>query len=211
MKITVAEYAKTRNISDATVKAAINRLELELEQNPNDKRQRLLSLEQQAALDTAIPKANPPSSIPTVPTEVILYQRPTEVGMVIAERAVTVGEITYTPQTATDNPLYLALQQRVESMKAQNAAITQQVNISLTAANDTAAAIDSLKQLEILQEAQSKAYRDFHLKQQAYAAATQQLEMQAAGLTPLPPTHQVAPTRQVITPDSPPKPQSTPF
>jgi tryptophan 2,3-dioxygenase len=106
--------------------------------------------------------------------------------MVIAERAVSVGEITYTPQTAIDNPLFQALQARLDSMKAQNTAITQQVNISMTASRDTAAAIDSLQQLEIVQAAQAQAYRDFQLKQQAYELTKQQLEMQAAGLSPVP-------------------------
>lgn len=187
MRITVAEYAKTRNISDATVKAAINRLELQLEQNPNDKRQRLLSLEQQAQLDNAIPKANP-SAIPTVPTEVIEYHRPTEVGMTLAKRAVTVPEITYTPTTAIDNPLFQALATKVNAIEVQNAAIAQQVQITITAQRDTEAAIDAYQQMDIIQQATARAHRDHQLDQQAYNQARQNLQMQAAGLTPVVPS-----------------------
>lgn len=186
MKITVAEYANSRKISEATVKAAINRLALELAQNPLDKRQRLLSLAQQAQLDQAIPKANAPSATPTVPTEVMPYQRPTEVGMVLAEHSLTMPDDIYNPRQATENPLFLALQQRVESMKAQNQQINQQVAINRDARRDTDAAIESLRKLRIMQEAQAQAASDFQLKQQVYDLATQDLEMQAAGLSPVP-------------------------
>jgi hypothetical protein len=142
MKITVGECAKTRDISDVTVKKAIADKQWELKQNPNDKRQRLLSLEQQVELDQAIPKAAPPSANPTILAEVMPYHRPTEVGMVLAERAITVGEITYQHQAATDNPLYQAMPQRLKSIQGQQIQINQQLTTVVAANCDTAAAID---------------------------------------------------------------------
>lgn len=186
MKITVAQYASSRNISEATVKKAISDKQWDLEHNPNDKRQRLLSLQQQAELDQSIPKASPPSATPVVTAEVVPYQRPTEVGMILAERAVTVGEIVYQPQSATDNPLYQALEAKLRSMQAQNLQASQQMQANAAANRDTAAAIDGLKQMQIIQDAEAQAYRDFQLKKQAHAAAMQRLELQDAGLTPAP-------------------------
>lgn len=192
MKLTVAQYASSRNISEATVKNAIKKKQWELEQNPNDNRQRLLSLQQQSELDQAIPKAAIPSAIPTVPVEVMPYQRPNEVGMVLAERAVSVGNITYNPQSVVDNPLYQAKLERLNAIKAQNHHISQQMQVNLTAAQDTTAAIDSLHQLEIVQKAQARAFRDHQLEQTAYDLARQDLEMQAAGLTPVVPSSPAA-------------------
>jgi hypothetical protein len=165
----------------------------------------LLSLQQQAELDTAIPKAAIPSAIPTVPVEVVAYDRPSEVGMVLAERAVSVGEITYTPQSVVDNPLYQAQLARLNAIKAQNHQIRQQMQVNLTAAQDTTAAIDSLHQLEIVQKAQARAFRDHQLDQTAYDLARQDLEMQAAGLTP------VVPSQSPAAQPTPPQPHPTEY
>lgn len=182
--LTVAEYADSRNISESTVKAAITRLGLDLPPHPQDKRKRLISLAHQSQLDSSIPKAQPPAVVTPV-VEVQHYDRPESVGMVIAERAMVIGAIDYQPQAASDNPLYQALQARLEAMKSQNALVVQQVQQNTAANRDTDVAIDSLRQLEIIQAAQARAARDHHLEQQAYLLAKQDLQMQAAGLAPV--------------------------
>jgi hypothetical protein len=204
MKLTVKEYAELRGVSEAHVKNKIISLSLEPTPHPTDKRKRQLSLEQQAQLDAVIPKANPSATVVEV-VEVEAYQRPTEVGMVLAERAMVVGTIDYHHQAANDNPLYQALQARLESMKSQNALVVQQVQQTTAANRDTDVAIDSLRQMEIIQTAQARAARDHHLEQQAYLLAKQDLQMQAAGLTPVaqphhptpPPTSQSSPPSAV--------------
>jgi hypothetical protein len=107
--------------------------------------------------------------------------------MILAERAITVGEITYQHQAATDNPLYQAMQQGLKSMQGQQIQITHQLTTVVAANLDTEAAIDGLKQMEIIQNAQARAARDWHLEQQAYTQAKQNLEMRAAGLAPAAP------------------------
>jgi hypothetical protein len=202
--LTVAEYAESRNISESTVKAAITKLELDLPPHPADKRKRLISLAHQSKLDQAIPKAQPPAVVTPV-VEVQQYDRPEAVGMVLAERAMVVGTIDYHHQSANENPLYQALQARLESMKSQNALVVQQVQQTTAANRDTDVAIDSLRQMEIIQTAQARAARDHHLEQQAYLLAKQDLQMQAAGLTPVaqphhptpPPTSQSSPPSAV--------------
>jgi hypothetical protein len=200
MKLTVKEYAELRGVSEAHVKNKIISLGLEPTPHPTDKRKRQLDLEQQAKLDAVIPKANPTPVVEVL--EVEPYQRPTEVGMVLAEKAMVVGTIDYQPQAANQNPLYQALQARLVSMKTQNALVLDQVQQTTQANQDTELAIDSLHQLEIIQTAQARAARDHHLEQEAYRLAKQDLQMQAAGLTPEP--QQPRPTPPPTAASSPP-------
>jgi hypothetical protein len=180
--LTVAEYAESRSVSETTVKAAITRLGLELPPHPIDRRKRLISLLHQSQLDSAIPKAKPPAPVMPV-VEVEVYDRPEEVGMVIAQRAITVGTINYQHQTAAENPLFQALQARITQRKTQNDLVYQQLAQGQAADLDTEIAIEALRQFDIVEDAEARAAQDHHLSQQAYKLARQRLELAGAGLT----------------------------
>jgi hypothetical protein len=197
--LTVAEYAESRSVSETTVKAAITRLGLELPPHPSDRRKRLISLLHQSQLDSAIPKAKPPAPVMPV-VEVEVYDRPEEVGMVIAQRAITVGTINYQHQTAAENPLFQALQARIAQRKTQNALVYEQLAQGQAADLDTEIAIEALRQFDIVEDAEARAAQDHHLSQQAYKIARQRLELAGAGLTSVqqphptpPPTSQSSP------------------
>jgi hypothetical protein len=184
MRLTIAEYAESRQVSIPTVNTKITELGLEPYPHPIDRRRRQLSLEQQAALDQSIPKAKPPEVVTPV-VEVQQYDRPEAVGMVLAERAVTVGTITYQHQAAEDNPLFQALQNRIAQRKAQNSLVYQQLAQGQAAEADTEIAIEALRQFDIVEDAEARAAQDHHLSQQAYKLARQRLELAGAGLPPV--------------------------
>ena len=120
---TVSEFAVSVGYTVQAVNAKIRKLELTLEPDPIDNRKRLLSPAQCELLRSYFPsKAGEPAPVNTPPPSVYVeYQRPVEVGLVLAERSVSIGEISYHHQAPTDNPVLQLLQQRLSDRRTANA------------------------------------------------------------------------------------------
>lgn len=179
--LTVREYAELRGISESTVKNHIRKLELELEENPRDRRQRVISPQQQLELDESI-------GIEKIPPVVEEYQRSEEVGMILAEGSIT--QIEYSIDRPENNPLLVAIQNQVLQMQQYNHQATQAVQQQAAAGRDTKAAIEAVQKLKIIQAAQQKAIEHHTLEQQVYSQARINLQMISEGIQPAaaPPT-----------------------
>jgi hypothetical protein len=177
--LTVRQYAESRNLSESTVKGYIRRLDLDLPTNPNDKRQRLISGQNQAILDETIGC----SSSQPVQAEVVPYERSESIGMVLAESALTVGQYAMTYQNPDENPFYQALQHQVRALEIQNAQSIQALQHQGAAFRDVNAAIDAVEQMQIAQAARDRAFRHHNLEQQIYHQSLTEMRMASQGLS----------------------------
>lgn len=178
---TVAQYAQSRQLSESTVKAHIRRLDLQLPQNPTDKRQRIITTDMQTRLDTAI-GCQPPAGPDAITVEVMpAYERPESVSMVIAEAQAETAIATFV--APGQNPLLLALQQQVQSMEAQNAQHHLNLQSQAQTYQDSKSALDAFDQLRIIQNARAQAAQEYQLTQQVRQQALIEFEMQGRGLS----------------------------
>jgi hypothetical protein len=148
--LTVKQYAESRDVSESSVKNHVRKLGLDLPENPADRRQRLISSEQQAQLDASL------GVTPEIVPEVVPYERSEQVGMVLTEHALTIGHADYGYQRPEDNPLYQALQNQVQALNAYNTQAHNALQQQASAYRDADRAIDAIEQMQIVQRARSK-------------------------------------------------------
>jgi hypothetical protein len=197
MMMTVAQYAESRDLSEATVKKHIKKLELELPCNPNDRRQRLISRENQQALDQSTRRSAPPSPAAIEPPiEVIPYQRSEEAAMVIAEGEIIKAQHLVPYQSADQNPLLIALQRQAAELQQSNLARYHQIQNDNQTQQEAQQAIAAAKRIRLMEAAQQEAFENHQLKKQLLAQATTELELMDMGLSvnnPPVPTKQTVP------------------
>ena len=167
---TVSEFAVSVGYTVQAVNAKIRKLELTLEPDPIDNRKRLLSPAQCELLRSYFPsKAGEPAPVNTPPPSVYVeYQRPVEVGLVLAERSVSIGEISYQHQAPTNNPVLQLLQQRLSDRRTANATNLAKLQSFNTANAETQATIEAVEQLDAIESGEQKADRLFFLEQEAF-------------------------------------------
>lgn len=184
MMITVARYAETRSLSVATVKNHIKKLGLNLPPNPQDNRQRLISLENQRKLDDSTRRSAPtvPAAVETEVLQVTHHERSEEVSMVIAEGEILKAQYIVPYQPAAQNPLLLALQRQANEMQENNLARYRQIQQDSAAQNETQQAIAAAKRLKLMEAAQQEAFESHQLKKQIIAQTTIELELMDLGL-----------------------------
>ena len=176
---TVSEFAVSVGYTVQAVNAKIRKLELILEPDPIDNRKRLLSPAQCELLRSYFPsKAGETAPVNTPPPPVYVeYQRPVEVALVLAERSVSIGEISYQHQAPTNNPVLQLLQQRLSDRRAANASNLTKLQ-SFTAANaETQATIEAVEQLDEIESGEQKADRVFFLEQEAFNRRRESLQL----------------------------------
>jgi hypothetical protein len=184
--LTVQAYANSRKLSVATVKNHIKKLELDLPLNPQDNRQRLISLDNQRKLDESTRRSAPPT--PTVPTveaeiiEVTPYVRSESASMVIAEGEILKAQYLIPHQPTEQNPLLLALQQQAAEMQQANLARYAQLQQNAQTQNETQQAIAAAKRIRLMEQAQQQAFENHQLKKQLIAQAETELELMDMGL-----------------------------
>ncbi len=180
MMMTVKQYAEDRNSSETTVKRHITKLGLDLPINPNHKKQRLISTENQRLLDESIGcQSSTPIASPAV--EVIPYQRSEEVSMIIAEGEILKAQHLVPYQPTAQNPLLLALQRQAAEMQANNLARYQQIQQDNQTQQESQQAIAAAKRIRLMESAQQEAFEAHQLKKQLIAQATTNLEMMDLG------------------------------
>ena len=95
----------------------------------------------------------------------------------LAERSVSIGEISYHHQAPTDNPVLQLLQQRLSDRRAANASNLTKLQ-SFTAANaETQATIEAVEQLDAIESGEQKADRLFFLEQEAFNRRREALQL----------------------------------
>jgi hypothetical protein len=174
---TVSEFAESVGYTPQAVNAKIRKLELILEPNPKDNRGRILSPAQSELLREYFP-AKPGATAPvnqTPPPAYVEYQRPTEIGLVLAERSVSVGEIVY--EMPTNSPVLQLMQQRLGDRRSLNDANLARLQSFNTANAETAAAIDSIQDLDAISSGEEQADRLFFLQQEAFRRRTEALQL----------------------------------
>jgi len=181
---TVSEFAVSVGYTVQAVNAKIRKLELILEPDPIDNRKRLLSPAQCELLRSYFPsKADETAPVNTAPSPVYIeYQRPVEVGLVLAERSVAIGEISYQHQAPTNNPVLQLLQQRLSDRRTANASNLAKLQSFNTANAETQATIEAVEQLDAIESGEQKADRLFFLEQEAFNRRRESLQL--AQLTP---------------------------
>ena len=195
---TVSEFAVSIGYTVQAVNAKIRKLELELSTDPIDNRKRLLSQAQCELLRSHFPsKAGETAPVNATPPPIYVeYQRPVEVGLVLAERSVAIGSIDFKHQNPVDNPLLQRMRSKVEGMQIQNDFALQQLNQSNRAGADLEIALDAYEQLGIVEEAQARADRNFFLGQQAYNDRVEKLRIAKFDLGNQPQTESIESTPQ---------------
>ena len=185
--LTVQAYADSRKLSVATVKNHIKKLELDLPLNPQDNRQRLISLDNQRKLDQSTRRSAPtPATVPTIEAEVVEvtpYVRSEETAMIIAEGQILEAQLT-TYQPAQENPYLSALKAQIAQQSEANALRYQQVVAGITSTSDTTIAINAARRMRLVEEAQREAAEEFMMKQQMKQQTTDELNLLALGITP---------------------------
>lgn len=204
MMMTVKTYAKSRGLSEATVKNHITRLKLDLPINPEDKRQRLISTENQNKLDISTRRSpiNPPAQ--TVEAEVIEvrpYQRDEETSMIIAEGAIVQAQIQHS-QLTHESPLLAALKANIAQQSQSNQLRYQQVVEGIHAQSDTSLAIEAARRLQLIEQGQRAAVEEFTTVQEIKRKTLDELNLLSLGLPPTAPKSQVQES-PVVSPPSP--------
>ena len=193
MMMTLSHYVDSRQTSLSTINRHIKRLNLDLPINPNDKRQKLVSTENQSRIDVAIgyqPSAAVETTVTVEPIE--YYQRTEDTAIALAESSIVQAGLSPI-RTPDQNPLVQALKQQLVQLEQQNAQNYQQLHQSNQSRLDTQAMVQAVDRLQITQRARFKAYNDHQLEQQVYEDERTNLDLQARGFTPTPPT--TPPTR----------------
>jgi hypothetical protein len=180
MMMPLASYVESRQTSLSTINRHIKRLNLDLPLNPNDKRQKLVSSENQTLLDAAI--GYQPADV-VEPIEVIPYERSENVSMIIAEGEILKAQHLVPYQRADQNPLLLALQRQAEEMQRSNNARYQQIKQDNQAQQEAQQAIAAAKRLRLMETAHQEAFETHQLKKQLIAQATTELELLEMGLS----------------------------
>jgi hypothetical protein len=174
---TVSEFAVSVGYTVQAVNAKIRKLELILEPDPIDNRKRLLSPAQCELLRSYFPSKAGETTPVNTPPVYVEYQRPVEVGLVLAERSVSIGEISYQHQAPTNNPVLQLLQQRLSDRRTANASNLTKLQ-SFTAANaETQATIEAVEQLDAIESGEQKADRLFFLEQEAFNRRKESLQL----------------------------------
>lgn len=199
MMMTVKQYADDRQISESTVKRHITKQKLDLPINPLNKKQRLLSRENQHLLDVSI-GCQSSTPIAAVEVEVTPYQRSESASMVIAEGEILKAQYLTPYQPTEQNPLLLVLQQQAAEMQQANQARYAQLQQNAQAQTETQQAIAAAKRIRLIESVQQEAFEAHQLKKQLLAQAATELELMDMGLSVNQPP---APTPQ-------PRPQSQP-
>lgn len=179
MLMTVAQYSESRSVSESTVKSWIRRLGLELQPNPADRRQRLLTIDQQTQLDLHGKVRQPHPEVEV--QQPVEYRRSESVALTIAEHSILKAQLP-TIRTAEENPLYQALAQQVQALQAQNAQAIQLIYQQGQAQRDTAAGIEAMDQLAIAQRATMRAANHHQLEQDLYNQTLTQLNLASRGI-----------------------------
>ncbi len=176
---TVSEFAVSVGYTVQAVNAKIRKLELILEPDPIDNRKRLLSPAQCELLRSNFPnKAGETTPVNTPPPPVYVeYQRPVEVGLVLAERSIAVGDIAYHHQRPTDNPVVQLLQQRLSDRRTANASNLTKLQSFTTANAETQATIEAVEQLDAIESGEQRADRLFFLEQEAFNRRKEALQL----------------------------------
>lgn len=176
---TVSEFAVSVDYTVQAVNAKIRKLELILEPDPIDNRKRLLSPAQCELLRSHFPsKTGETASVNTPPHPVYVeYQRPVEVGLVLAERSIAVGDIAYHHQRPTDNPVVQLLQQRLSDRRTANASNLAKLQSFNTANAETQATIEAVEQLDAIESGEQRADRLFFLEQEAFNRRREALQL----------------------------------
>ena len=176
---TVSEFAVSAGYTVQAVNAKIRKLELILEPDPIDNRKRLLSPAQCELLRSHFPsKTGETAPVNTPPPPVYIeYQRPVEVGLVLAERSIAVGDIAYHHQRPTDNPVVQLLQQRLSDRRTANASNLAKLHSFTTANAETQATIEAVEQLDAIEAGETKADRLFFLEQEAFNRRREALQL----------------------------------
>jgi hypothetical protein len=206
--LTVQSYADSRKLSVATVKNHIKKLELDLPLNPQDNRQRLISLDNQRKLDESTRRSAPtPTIVPTVEAELIEvtpYVRSESASMVIAEGEILKAQYLVPYQPTEQNPLLLALQRQAAEMQQANLARYAQLRENSQTQNETQQAIAAAKRIRLMEQAQQQAFENHQLKKQLIAQAETELELMDMGLglpTPKPQQSPVQPVSVTTSPE----------
>lgn len=201
--LTVQTYADSRKLSVATVKNHIKKLELDLPLNPQDNRQRLISLDNQRKLDESTRRSAPTAAVPTIEAELVEvtpYVRSQETAMIIAEGQILEAQLT-TYQPAHENPYLTALKSQIAQQSEANALRYQQVVAGITSTSDTTIAINAARRMRLVEEAQREAAEEFMMKQQMKQQTTDELNLLSLGITP--PKPQPSPSQSVSVATSP--------
>jgi hypothetical protein len=181
MMMPLTSYVESRQTSLSTINRHIKRLNLDLPLNPKDKRQKLVSSENQSRLDAAI--GYQPSIDVIEPIEVIPYERSENVSMIIAEGEILKAQHLVPYQRADQNPLLLALQRQAEEMQRSNNARYQQIKQDNQAQQESQQAIAAAKRLRLMEAAHQEAFETHQLRKQLIAQATTELELLDMGLS----------------------------
>jgi hypothetical protein len=202
MMMTVKQYVDDRQSSETTVKRHIKKLNLDLPINPLNKKQRLISIENQQRLDASLgcQSSTPIAAVAEV-IEVTPYQRSEEVGMIIAEGEILKAQHLIPYQPTAQNPLLLALQQQAAQMQQANQARYAQIQQDSQTQQESQQAIAAAKRIRLMEQAQQEAFEAHQLKKQLIAKATNDLEMYDLGFPPV---------NQTPEPTPQPRPQSQP-
>ena len=200
---TVSEFAASVGYTVQAVNAKIRKLELELSTDSIDNRKRLLSPAQCELLRSYFPsKVGETAPVNTPPPPVYVeYQRPVEVGLVLAERSIAVGDIAYHHQRPTDNPVVQWSQQRLSDRRTANASNLAKLQSFNTANAETQATIEAVEQLDAIESGEQKADRLFFLEQEAFNRRRESLQLaqlipqSAPQPAPQPPTQAQSPRK----------------
>jgi hypothetical protein len=198
MMMPVATYAENRGRSESTVKAWIKKLNLELPVNPDDRRQRLISNQNQDLLD-AHGKVKPvaPIAAAVEVIEVTPYQRSEETAMIIAEGEILKAQYLVPYQPVAQNPLLLALQRQTAEMQQANQARYAQIQQDIHTQREAQQTIAAAKRIKIMEAAQQEAFEAHQLKKQFIAQAETELELMDMGLGLPTPKPQSSPSQPV--------------
>lgn len=212
MMQTIAQYAQSRGVSESTVKNRIRELGIEPLINPHDKRQRLLTNDHQRQIDATLPKRpDEPGDAHAdpAPVEVVQYQRPEEVSLVLAEDTLTIGAVDFGYQSIDQDPLYQAMLGEVQQLQVRTAATDSQLTQFNQAHADSDRAMRALKRLRTVSKARQEAQEDFFVSQQAYEQEIKRLELEALRGASQPPQAPVTPPPQSIHSEGTQRPQNS--
>ena len=174
---TVADFAIELGVTPQSINSKIRKLSLDLSIDSIDQRKRLLSEAQCELLREYYPKQTQAQTVKAIPQADFEYRRPTEIGLVLAQRSVAIGSVDFSHQNPMNNPLLQRMRSKVERMQVQNDLAQQQLTQSNKAGTDLEIALDAYEQLGIVEEAQARADRNFFLGQQAYDDRVEKLRI----------------------------------
>lgn len=204
MMMPLSNYVESRQTSLSTITRHIKRLNLELPLNPNDKRQKLVSTENQSRLDASI-GFQPAAAVETTVQPIEYYNRTEETGLVLAASSLAQAQITNF-QSPDQNPLVQALKLQLQQMELQNAQNYQQMDQANQARRDNQAMVSAVDRLQTMQRAKMKAFNDHQLEQNLYDEERMQLDLQSRGFSPVvnqppAPTLQAVPQSSSLSPE----------